>query len=193
MQEIWKDIPEYLNLYQVSNLGNVRSLDREVFNNGNKTLCKVKGKVLKISVDRNGYCYVGLVKNKIQTSSLKVHRLVGFAFCENYEQGKEINHKDGVRNNNVSDNLEWVTRSQNIRDTFKRGRNVNGEKNNSSKLKNEYIGIIASLYDSGVSQKIISVAFGVSQGCISNIITNKSFKNGLIEKGLAIDKNTLNQ
>jgi predicted XRE-type DNA-binding protein len=180
MQEIWKDIPEYENLYQVSNLGNIRSLDRKVFNNGNKSVCNVKGKVLKPSLDKNGYFYVGLVKDKLKTNSLKVHRLVGFAFCENYEEGKEINHKDGIRHNNIAENLEWVNRSQNIRDTFKRGRNVNGEKNNASKIKNEYIGIIASLYDSGVSQKIIASSFGVSQSCISNIITNKSFKNGLI-------------
>ena len=188
---MWKDIPDYMGLYQVSNLGNIKSLDREVYNEGNKTICKVKGKILKPSFDRNGYCYVGLVKNKVKTNSLKVHRLVGFAFCNGYEIGKEINHKDGIRHNNEAKNLEWVNRSQNIRDTFKRGRNVNGEKNNSSKLKDEYVGIIASLYDSGVSQSIVALAFGVSQAAISNIITNKSFKNGLIDQGLAIDINNL--
>ena len=173
-------------------MGDVRSLDRYVYNNGNKSICKMKGKVLKPNMDKGGYLYVGLYcKNKKRISSVKLHRLVAFAFCDGYEIGKEVNHKDGCRNNNLHTNLEWVNRSQNIRDTFKRGRNVNGEKNNSSKLKNDYIGIIASLYDSGVNQKVIANAFGVSQATISNLILNKSFKNGLIEKGLAIDINTI--
>lgn len=181
MEQIWKDIKGYEGLYQVSNIGNIRSLDRKVFNNGNNSICNVKGKILKPNKDKGGYEYVGLVKNKTKTNSIKVHRLVAFAFCEGYEVGLEVNHKDGVRHNNNFNNLEWVSRSKNIRDTFKRGRDVNGQKNNSSKLKNEYIGIIASLYDSGVSQKVISNAFGVSQGTISNIITNKHYKNGLIK------------
>jgi predicted XRE-type DNA-binding protein len=193
MQETWRDIKGYEGLYKVSNLGRIKSLDRKVFNNGNNAVCSVKGKVLKPNKDRGGYEYVGLVKDKIKVQSLKVHRLVAFAFCDGYETGLEVNHKDGIRHNNNSDNLEWVNRSKNIRDTFKRGRDVNGEKNNSSKLKNEYIGIIASLYDSGVNQKIIAKAFGVSQGTISNVINNKHYKNGLIDKGLAIDINTLNQ
>src|SRR5690606_7558619 len=105
--------------------------------------------------------------------------------------GLEVNHKNGNRQDNRSENLEWVTRSQNIRDIYKRGLNTNGDKNNASKLKNREIGIITSLYDNGVSQNIIAKAFNVSQSTISNIIKNKTYKNGLLEKGLAIDINTL--
>jgi hypothetical protein len=188
MREIWKSIEGYEGIYQVSNMGNVRSKDRLVYNDGNKSFCKTKGKILKPNKDTGGYLYVGLhdKKNK-KTSSVKVHRLVALNFCQGYRKGQEVNHIDGVRHNNVYSNLEWVNRSQNIRDTYKRGRNTNGEKNNASKLKNEYIGIIASLYDSGVLQSIIALAFGVSQATISNIIRNKHYKNGLIDKGLAID------
>jgi len=182
MQEEWKDIIGYESIYQASNLGRIRSLDREVYNNGNKTLCKVKGKILKPNKDKGGYQYVGLVKDKIKTTSIKVHKLIALIFCEGYAEGLEVNHKDGIRDNNIYTNLEWVTRSQNIRDTFKRGRHVNGEKGNGSKLKNEYIGIIASLYDSGIKQSIIAKAFGVSQGTISNLILNKHYKNEAIDK-----------
>lgn len=182
MQEEWKDIIGYESIYQASNLGRIRSLDREVYNNGNKTLCKVKGKILKPNKDKGGYQYVGLVKDKIKTTSIKVHKLIALIFCEGYAEGLEVNHKDGIRDNNIYTNLEWVTRSQNIRDTFKRGRDVNGEKGNGSKLKNEYIGIIASLYDSGIKQSIIAKAFGVSQGTISNLILNKHYKNEAIDK-----------
>lgn len=193
MKETWKDIKGYEGLYKVSSLGNIKSLDRIVFNEGNKSNCKIKGKILKPNKDKGGYMYVGLVKNKKKTNSIKVHRLVAFAFCNGYKQGLEVNHKNGIRHDNRAINLEWVTRSKNIRDIYNRGLNTNGEKNNSSKLKNEYIGIIDSLYNSGVSQKIIAKAFGVSQGTISNIVTNKHYKNELIEKGYAIDVNTLNK
>lgn len=192
MKEIWKDIKDFEGIYQVSNLGNVRSLDRKVFNKGNNSWCNKKGRILKPTKDKGGYLYVGLHdKENVKTSSVKIHRLVAFTFCIGYEYGLEVNHKNGNRQDNRSENLEWVTRSQNIRDIYKRGLNTNGDKNNASKLKNEYIGIIASLYDSGVSQLIIAEAFGVSQATISNIIKNKTYKNGLIEQGLAVDINTI--
>lgn len=187
MNEIWKDIEGFIGIYQVSNLGSVRSIDRKVFNKGNNSWCYKKGRILKPTRDRGGYLYVGLHnKENVKTNSVKIHRLVAMAFCKGYEEGLEVNHKNGVRDDNRSENLEWVTRSENIRDIYKRGLNTNGDKNNASKLKNEYIGIIASLYDSGISQSIIAKAFGVSQTTISNIITNTHYKNGLIDKNLAV-------
>ena len=186
MIEKWRKVNGYAGIYEVSNFGRVKSLDRVVFNKGNGANANKRGKVLKPNKDRGGYLYVGLYdSNNKKTSSVKIHRLVAFAFCIGYEDGLEVNHKDGVRNNNNSNNLEWCTRSENIRDTFKRGRNTNGEKNNASKLKNKDIGVIVSLYDSGVSQSIIGKAFGVSQSSVSNVIKNKTYKSGLIEKGLA--------
>jgi lambda repressor-like predicted transcriptional regulator len=184
--EVWKDIPEFTGLYQVSSEGRVRSLDRIVFNDGNGALCNLKGKVLKPNSDRGGYLYVSLVKDKVKTKSVKIHRLVATCFCNHPEEATEVNHKNGLRHDNRAENLEWVTRSQNIRDIYKRGLNTNGERNNASKLENAHIGIIASLYDSGVSQYVIAKAFGVTQGTISNIIRNKHYKNGLIPAGLAI-------
>lgn len=193
MKEIWKDIKDFEGIYQVSNLGNVRSLDRKVFNKGNNSWCNKKGRILKPTKDKGGYLYVGLHdKENAKTSSVKIHRLVAFAFCIGYEYGLEVNHKNGNRQDNRSENLEWVTRSQNIRDIYKRGLNTNGDKNNASKLKNREIRIITSLYDSGVSQIIIAKSFNVSQATISNIIKNKTYKNGLIEQGLAVNYNTLN-
>lgn len=192
MGEIWKDIKDFEGIYQVSNLGSVRSLDRKVFNKGNNSWCNKKGRILKPTKDKGGYLYVGLHnKDNVKTNSVKIHRLVALAFCTGYEYGLEVNHKNGNRQDNRSENLEWVTRSQNIRDIYKRGLNTNGDKNNASKLKNREIGIITSLYDSGVSQIIIAKAFSVSQATISNIIKNKTYKNGLIDAGLAIDVNTL--
>lgn len=187
MEEIWVNVTNYEGIYQVSNAGNARSLDRKVFNKGNNTWCNIKGKTLKPSMDKGGYLYVGLFsKENIETKSVKIHRLVALAFCKGFQEGMEVNHKNGIRQDNRSVNLEWVTRSQN-----KRGLNTNGDRNNASKLKNNDIGVISSLFDSGVSQSVIAKAFGVTQPTISNIITNKHYKNGLIENELAIDINTL--
>lgn len=104
MKEIWKDIKEYYGLYQVSNMGNVKSL------NYNHTK---EEKILRLGVDRNGYLIVNLYKNG-KCKSLRVHRLVLRTFnpVENMDK-LEVNHKDENKKNNNLDNLEWCSRSYN--------------------------------------------------------------------------------
>lgn len=190
--EKWIDIDEWVGYYQISNFGNVRSIDREIFNKGNGSICKQKGKLLKPNITKFGYAYVGFFKSgEKKIKSVYIHKLVAKHFCDGYKVGLEVNHIDGIRNNNHYKNLEWVTRSENIRDSYKRNGSRYGELGSNSKLNNKDIGVIASLYDFGVSQHIIAEAFGVSQATISNLIKNKTYKNGLIEKGEAIDVNTL--
>ncbi len=107
MKEIWKDIAGYEGLYQVSNCGNVRSLDRmcERKKYGNYF---IKGKTLKPGIDRRGYFFVVLSKHS-KLANKKVHRLVAQAFIENKEGLPQINHKDENKQNNKSNNLEWCT------------------------------------------------------------------------------------
>lgn len=77
MKEIWKDIEGYNKIYQVSNLGRVRSLDRKIFNNGNGAWCNQKGKVLKPNTDSGGYPYVGLYDvNNIQQKTISYERFI---------------------------------------------------------------------------------------------------------------------
>lgn len=96
--EIWKDIEGYEGLYQISNFGNVR-------NNENH--------ILKQGTYSNGYKFVALrpIKNQKHWS---VHRLVASAFIPNTENKPCFNHKDGKRDNNHIENLEWCTHSENI-------------------------------------------------------------------------------
>lgn len=109
--EIWKSIPNYEGLYEVSNYGNVRSLDREVIDKNGKILFK-KGKILKKLLNDYGYFHVILSKqNKLKTHT--VHRLVGIAFIDNPYNKIEINHINGIKTDNRVDNLEWCTRSEN--------------------------------------------------------------------------------
>lgn len=101
--EIWKDIPEYEGLYQVSNLGRVKSFKR----NGNS-----KDRILKPSKNRCGYLQVILYKNR-KTKTFTVHRLVALAFISNTLNLPCINHKDENKENNHVNNLEWCTHEYN--------------------------------------------------------------------------------
>lgn len=115
MQEIWKDILDYEGLYQVSNLGRIKSLNRKVtqYNGYNYSERFYKGKILKYCVKPNGYAQVGLGKNgKIKWFA--VHRLVAQAFIDNLNNEKYINHKDENKLNNKVENLEWCSCSYNI-------------------------------------------------------------------------------
>lgn len=102
--EIWKDIKEYEGLYQVSNLGNVkRKKDNYVF---------------KKNKNSSGYRVVTLTKNKME-KSVSVHRLVANAFIPNPKNKSQINHIDGNKMNNIIDNLEWCTASENMEHAYK--------------------------------------------------------------------------
>lgn len=107
MEEIWKDIKGYEGLYQVSNLGNVKSINH--YNKfGEKTIL-YKGKVLKQQIIKtNGYLSVNLSKNG-KTKKFLVHRLVAEAFITNSNNYLVINHIDENKLNNSLDNLEWCT------------------------------------------------------------------------------------
>lgn len=181
MDETWRTIDGFSGFYQVSNLGRIRSVDRKIYNKGCCAWQEVKGCILKPTYDKGGYTYVGLHDNSNgKTKTFKTHRLVALYFIEGFEDGLEVNHKNGVRDDNRAENLEWCTRSGNMLDRYKRGYNPTGEKNNSAKLKNDYIPIITTLYDSGVPQGKIAKAFNVSQGTISHVIRRRHYKEVII-------------
>ena len=121
MGEIWKDIPEYEGLYQVSNLGNVKSLNRYVKTCGNATRF-VEEKILTPTIDNTGYYVVSLWKNNLHTRP-HIHRLVIEAFVPNLENKPQVNHIDGNKLNNCVDNLEWCTASENGIHAYKTGLN----------------------------------------------------------------------
>lgn len=112
MQEIWKDIKHYEGLYQVSNLGNVKTLDKYV-NSGIKNNNKVKrkGKLLK-QYNKRGYLQVTLTHNN-KRKYVGVHRLVAQAFIPNPNNLPQVNHKDEDPLNNHVENLEWCTAKYN--------------------------------------------------------------------------------
>ena len=121
MIEHWKPIKGYEGLYDVSDLGNVRSLPHSVLvtRNGSTYLSPYPGKVLKPVRRQHGYLGVMLYgkggHEKRGFKTFSIHRLVAEAFIPNPDNLLEVNHLDEDKQNNRADNLEWTTRKGNIR------------------------------------------------------------------------------
>lgn len=118
--EIWKDIENYEGYYQISNLGRLKSLERNIprVNNGKIVNYIQKERIIKLTKNgKDGYFKVYLRKNNTY-KRFYIHRLVARYFLkdgtEKYnDKSFNVNHKDGIKTNNKKDNLEWVTRSEN--------------------------------------------------------------------------------
>lgn len=119
--EIWKDIPDYEGLYQVSNLGRVKSLPRERKSNRG-SICKVRERIMKPTLDSDGYIHYGLSRNS-KTITFKSHRLVAICFIPNPNPllFNQINHIDGNKLNNRPENLEWCDAKHNNHEALRIG------------------------------------------------------------------------
>lgn len=178
----WKDIPGYKGYYQVSDLGQVKSLAREIKHSDGKKIY-TKEKILKPRLEGgknkiNYHCVI-LCKNKIR-KSMKIHRLVAMLFCENDDPEINIvvNHIDNNPFNNVYTNLQWTTVIKNNEHRHKQGRSrgPKGESNrNSSLTKDDVIEIRRLLSQGKLSQQKISEMYGVGQTAISRIKLKQSW------------------
>ena len=117
--EIWKDVIGYEGIYQVSNLGRVKSLDKEITIMGGfvkkPSLKPIKGKVLRQKKDKDGYLSVVLYKDK-KRNYLRVHRIVAMTFIPNPENKKTVDHKNTIVDDNRVENLSWMTHKQQLND-----------------------------------------------------------------------------
>lgn len=167
MKEEWKNIEGYEGLYQVSSLGRIKSLPREI----NGTLggsYTTPEKILSPPVYSNGYVVVKLY-NDGECERYGVHVLVARAFIPNTENKPIVNHKDGNKQNNHWGNLEWATQQENHTHAAENGLKAIGERVGPSKLTTESVRVIKSLLLRGVPQRKIAEQFSVCQASIKDI------------------------
>lgn len=175
---VWKPIKNYEGIYEISNNGEVRSLDKKV-----KVWFgyrRVTGKPLSGEINRDGYCRVQL--SNAETNSrdrVYLHRLVAGAFIGNPSNKPCVNHKDGNKLNNNVDNLEWVTHQENVIHEYATGlcKGPRGELCGSHKLTERQVITIRNSWKEGILlQKELAKMFEVSKECISSIISRRNWK-----------------
>ena len=113
LKEIWKPVVGFENLYEISSFGRVKSLAHSVKSSNGKTL-NYRERIVKQVETTSGYKFIVLTKNK-ESKNFSVHRLVAESFIENTNNYTDVNHKDGNKKNNCVENLEWCTRSENLK------------------------------------------------------------------------------
>lgn len=119
MEEIWKDIQGYEGLYQISNYGRVKSLER-IVRKSNGVLQPRQERIMAKRVSTDGY-YIAKLSRDGHSKSIAIHRLVASHFIPNPNNLPEVNHKDFDRTNNHVDNLEWCTHLDNIKYSWAEG------------------------------------------------------------------------
>ena len=168
--EIWKDVVGYEGLYKVSDMGRVKNVPRtfKMRDGRNRT---IKEEILmKFKVDKDGYFKIGLRKEGKQLHFF-VHRLVAQAFVNNPNFKPQVNHIDGIKNNNSVSNLEWVTHQENRTHAAENGLVPDqwGGKNPNVKLTEPEVLLVKELRNKGLTLLKISEIVGTSVSNVKNI------------------------
>lgn len=169
--EIWKGIIGYEGLYEVSNLGRVKSLKKDRYNYRGTWIQREK--ILK-DANCGGYRIVSLTKN-LTHKSRRVHILVAESFIYNKRGLKEINHKNGIKTDNNVENLEWCTRSENCIHSYAMGlSNSTGNKAHNRILSYKQVLEIRDKFIPFVyKRKQLAQEYNVSEATIKAILSRK--------------------
>lgn len=181
MIEIWKDIKGFEGYYQISNLGNIKGLDRKVKSKRSKSGFRiVKSKLISTHINKYGYVSVRLRKEG-KTKAFTIHRLVAIAFIPNPNNYPSINHIDENKLNNNVQNLEWCTvKYNNLYNNRQNKINIKLQLTNKNskavlqytldgKFLKEFISIRDAARKTGISRSVI-------KNCCSGILkTGKGF------------------
>ena len=175
MKEIWKDIHHYEGIYQVSSCGRIRSVGRYVRNATSQYWRN--GQIIKPWVGGTSPYYNVSLASDGKICKKLIHRLVAEHFLDDWNAAKEVNHKDGNKHNNRSDNLEMCTRQENVMHSMvHKLRDDYGENSVNAKLTNEQADHIRRLHRSGVMQNELAEQFKVCKQTICDIVHYKKYK-----------------
>jgi hypothetical protein len=162
--EVWKDVRGFGRRYKVSSHGRVFD-GRLFYGEGTGYMKPWSGMYLRVHLHKPG-----------KSELWSVHRLVAVAFCQGRRRWLIVNHKDGNKHNNHSDNLEWVTSRRNNEHAAERGLMSHGEDHPKSKLKESDIPVILDRLAVGERQTDIARCYGVTKQAIRYIKTGKTWR-----------------
>ena len=169
MEEIWVPVKGYEGLYEVSNFGQVKSLNRTITAKNGKKSYVVKGRLLKPGINSRGYLTVCLSKYG-KHKTFKVHALVTTAFLGQRPNKIEVRHGIKGKLDNSVLNLSYGTHEDNERDKIR-------DKTSSHKFSAEEILEIRQIYcENQLNISQLSVLYAVCPSCICNIVNYKSYK-----------------
>lgn len=175
--EIWKRVLDEPRPVEVSTLGRVRTLDYVAVSTrlGIANTQLRRGRVISPYYHEAGYLQLRIGANS-RKKKYYVHRLVAMAFCDGYDPSLTVNHKDGDKENNRPENLEWVTKVDNSRHEWATGLvDLRGENQPNSILKEHQIKEICDRRRSGESARSIAIEYGVSVENIYKILSGKGW------------------
>lgn len=156
--EKWLPIPGFENCGEVSSFGRIRSRD---------------GFIRKTVIGNNGYERVGLkALSTSNTNYVTVHRLVAKVFVGGYADGLTVNHKDGVKTNNVADNLEWVSHSENVKHAYALG--LRSKNHRKPKIPHDDFPAILSGLANGMTYRALAAQYDVCVMSMYNFVKRKT-------------------
>lgn len=179
MDEVFKDIAGYEGIYQISNLGDVKSLERTcLVRRKSNSIRLIKERILKPSKNPGGYLQVMLYSNNGATHSKGnwhlLHRLIAIAFIPNPKNKREVNHVNGTKADNRLENLEWATPKENSQHAYDIG--LNFARNGNAKLTEMQAAEIKNKIKGGVSASFLSKEYSVSTATVYHIKTGRIWK-----------------
>ena len=180
--EHWVSVPDYAGIYEVSNFGQVRSLDRDIVSSKGQRYT-LPGKLLKPQLDSHGYYRVSFSKNS-NVSFRYIHQLVLTVFDRPKHTGDEGRHLDGNPLNNRRDNLAWGTKAENMADAKRHGTFPLLERRPGAKLAGEDA---AAIFVSNEARAVVAKRYGVGVGVIHQIRNRITWAS--VTEGLTLGEN----
>lgn len=187
MEEIWKPIEGFEDIYEISNLGRVRSFDRIIkygarqyvnkfgtIVNEKQSTMQIPGKIRKPAKSFDGYDEIHLQANDGRSKYYRVHRLVAQAFIPNPDNLPQVDHIDGDKSNNCVNNLRWCTAKQNTHYAMNRLGNWQGD--NAPRKKILAFDINGTKISEYESVKACAIALGKCDNGSALVIQKKKHK-----------------